>query len=134
MQKKSPLNKLGKVLHAYIKDESPHSITEVGKNALGITYANFHNRLSDNNLRMYELEKVLDYLGLEATITIGNMVFQNSEEDKEPNPLVDYDDRMEKEDRILSLEEQQLQLRRQTLNLQKAIEEIKREMREGGES
>ena len=127
MQKKFPLNELGKVLRAYIKDGSPHSLTEVGKQALGITYSNFQKRLSENNLRTYELEKILSYLGLEASLVIGDMEFQN-EHIHSTNTPVSYEKRMEKEERILKLEERQLELRRHNLSLQKAIDQLKQEI------
>ncbi|RMG27268.1 MAG: hypothetical protein D6730_07600 [Bacteroidetes bacterium] len=123
MQKNIPLSKLGETLKAYIKENKAHNLTEVGQKTLGITYQNFQKRLSKNNLRIYELEQILDYLGLEVQLTIGEMQFGGK-----PAAGVNYDERLAEEERLLMLEEEQVKLKRQALNVRKQIEQLREEM------
>lgn len=88
------------MLITYIKEESPYTMGDVAKHTLGITYSNFQKRLSKNNIKLYELEKILTYLGLEIHISLGKMKFTNAM----PSPA-NYEEQLAQKDRVLELQE-----------------------------
>ncbi len=105
METQLEMEKLGETLVKYIKEESPYTLAEVASRTLGITYSNFQKRLSRNNIKIYELQQILDFLQLEITISLGNMSFQSK-----PNSPVNYEEMLAQKDRVLRLQDKIIQL------------------------
>lgn len=105
MEKRLAFEQIGWELIRYIKEESPYTMAEVADKTLGITYANFQRRLSKNNIKLYELEKVLNFLQLDLSLSIGETTFQNTS----PGPT-DYEAQLAQQDRLLQLQDKIIQL------------------------
>ncbi len=102
------------MLITYIKEESPYTMGDVARQTLGITYSNFQKRLSKNNIKLYELEKILTYLGLEIHISLGKMKFSNA-----VTSPTNYEEQLAQKDRVLELQEKIIYLQ-EKLQAQKA--------------
>ena len=105
MKKKLPLSELGSTLISLIKSHPELKMGDVGKYALGITYANFQKRLKTNNIKLDELEKLVNYLQLEIQVSIDDMDFSNT-----PTRPSDMEDELERRQKIMDLQEKVIQL------------------------
>jgi len=105
MESRLVLDKLGETLVKYIKEKSPYTLAEVARSTLGITYSNFQKRLSKNNIKLHELQKILNFLQLEITVSVGDMTFQSA-----PVTSTDYEEILAQKDKVLQLQDKIIQL------------------------
>ncbi|MEM7509964.1 MAG: hypothetical protein AAF388_03465 [Bacteroidota bacterium] len=94
------LENLGNEIIHFIKKHPTLTMAEVAEKTLGITYANFHKRLSRNNIKLDELVQILDFLGIEFSFNLGDKQF--SSQTVSPK---NYEVELAHKERIMELQE-----------------------------
>ena len=117
MQKNVSLSELGDTLRVLIKKKEGTSLSTVARGALGITYPNFSRRLTDNSLKVHELVKIFDFLGMEVQLSLGEIVVSN----ETPKGEVSYEEIIAEKDKLLQLKEEKIDLQQRIIELQEEL-------------
>lgn len=94
MQKNYTLEEVGPAISQYIKDHPDHQIQDVAWKVLKIHPTNATRRMKSNSLKFNELGAIATYLGLEVTLTVGEMKFTNNGNLlNDPMALIEYQEK-----------------------------------------
>lgn len=110
MKQSISIHELGSWLLTYIKKHPKHTLGKTSSATLNITYGNFQKRLAKNNIKLAELQKILDYLELEINISIGDTEFRSDQEEYIAPPPVDYEKLIQQNERVIKLQEKVISL------------------------